>query len=173
MIKRCIMIFPSFENGKLIDEIRTKYDPVAHNVRPHITLVFPFESDITTEELRSHMMAALSGFTSFRLSLQGVIEKKTFGKYLLLEVHRGRQRIIALHKSLYTGILSPFLPVWQKSFEPHMTVGRVEDEVMFQSASDETRHFCEEFATVADKISVEIIADNNDSIIEFEIGLPV
>lgn len=40
------MIFPKFENIKIIDEIRDKYDPLANHVRPHITLVFPFESNI-------------------------------------------------------------------------------------------------------------------------------
>ena len=173
MIKRCIMIFPEFDNGKLIDDIREKYDPAAHSVRPHITLVFPFESNLTTDELRGHMLAALSGFPPFLLSLQGVIEKKSFGKYLLLEVHRGRNKLKELYKRLYTGILSPFMPDWDSNFEPHMTVGKIEDEDMFQNASYETKHFCEEFVTAATKISVEIIAENSDSIIEFEIDLPI
>ena len=171
MIKRCILIFPEFENGKLIDDIRAKYDPVAHNVRPHVTLVFPFESDIPTDELRRHVTAALSGFAPFKLSLQGVIEKKSFGKYLLLEVHRGKRRIVEMHHRLYTGMLEPFLPEWTRSFEPHMTVGYLEDEKEFEVAADATRHFCEEFSSVIRKVSCEIIAENNDSIIEFEVEL--
>ncbi len=42
--KRCIMIFPKFENMKIINEIREIYDPVVNNVGPHITLIFPFEN---------------------------------------------------------------------------------------------------------------------------------
>ncbi len=48
MIKRCIMIFPQFENIEVIDKIRNKYDPLANHLRPHITLVFPFDSNIKT-----------------------------------------------------------------------------------------------------------------------------
>ena len=49
MVKRTIMIFPEFDNIDSIDRIRSKYDPLAELVRPHITLVFPFESDITND----------------------------------------------------------------------------------------------------------------------------
>lgn len=38
---RTIMIFPSFENMKLIDSIREKYDPLAKLIRPHLLLFFP------------------------------------------------------------------------------------------------------------------------------------
>lgn len=54
MIERCIMIFPEFENMSVINGIRDKYDPLAKYVRPHITLVFPFQSDISSIELKKH-----------------------------------------------------------------------------------------------------------------------
>ena len=43
---RTIMIFPQFNNIEIIDGIRDRYDPLAKLVRPHITLVFPFESEM-------------------------------------------------------------------------------------------------------------------------------
>ena len=51
MKERTIMIFPQFDNIERIDGIRRKYDPLSNLVRPHITLVFPFKSEITTEAL--------------------------------------------------------------------------------------------------------------------------
>ena len=51
MSLRTIMIFPEFDNIDIIDEIRAKYDPLAKLVRPHITIVFPFEMEITNDEL--------------------------------------------------------------------------------------------------------------------------
>ncbi len=171
MTKRCILIFPDFENRGLIDDIRARYDPVVHNVAPHVTLVFPFESAFKTEQVREHVVAALSGIPPFKLSLQGIVEQKGFGNYLLLDVHRGKRRVVEMHRRLYTGILAPFLPEWSRSFVPHMTVGRLEDEREFQVAAKVTRHFCEEFASVIHKVSCEIIAENNDSIIEFEVVL--
>jgi hypothetical protein len=41
------MIFPQFKNIEIINEIRNRYDPLAKLVRPHITLVFPFENEMS------------------------------------------------------------------------------------------------------------------------------
>ena len=51
MSLRTIMIFPEFRNMNVIDSIRIKYDPLTKLVRPHITLVFPFDSDMSNDEL--------------------------------------------------------------------------------------------------------------------------
>ena len=47
MATRTIMIFPEFENIDIINDIRKKYDPLADLVFPHITLAFPFDSELT------------------------------------------------------------------------------------------------------------------------------
>ncbi|WP_051623493.1 hypothetical protein [Clostridium hydrogeniformans] len=60
MKKRTIMIFPQFKNVNIIDDIRKKYDPLANNVRPYITLVFTFESNLTSIELKEHLKKVLS-----------------------------------------------------------------------------------------------------------------
>ena len=44
---RTVMIFPEFENMHVIDSVRDRFDPLAKLVRPHITIVFPFESDMS------------------------------------------------------------------------------------------------------------------------------
>ncbi len=54
------MIFPQFKNVNIIDDIRKKYDPLANNVRPYITLVFTFESNLTSIELKEHLKKVLS-----------------------------------------------------------------------------------------------------------------
>lgn len=54
------MIFPQFKNVNIIDDIRKKYDPLANHVRPHITLVFTFESNLTSIELKEHLKKVLS-----------------------------------------------------------------------------------------------------------------
>ena len=48
MRERTIMIFPKFGRMEVIYEIRDKYDPLSKLIRPHITLVFPFASEIST-----------------------------------------------------------------------------------------------------------------------------
>lgn len=49
------MIFPQFNNIEIINEIRHRYDPLANLLRPHITLVFPFESDMTNDEVEEKL----------------------------------------------------------------------------------------------------------------------
>lgn len=68
MFKRCIMIFPKFENGEIIDKIREKYDPLANHIKPHITLVFPFISDIGIKELREHISSVLIEIAPFEVN---------------------------------------------------------------------------------------------------------
>ena len=45
--KRDILIFPKFDNMKIIDKIRNKYDRLSNLVAPHITLAFPFNDKIS------------------------------------------------------------------------------------------------------------------------------
>lgn len=70
--RRTIMIFPQFKNINIIDKIREKYDPLSNHVRPHISLVFTFESSITSNELNEHMKKALSRIKPFRLTLHDI-----------------------------------------------------------------------------------------------------
>ncbi|HAZ36312.1 MAG TPA: hypothetical protein DEF85_02330 [Clostridiaceae bacterium] len=67
--KRCIMIFSQFSNINIIESIREKYDPLTNNVRPHITIIFPFESNMSEEELQEYLVASLNGMKSFHLIL--------------------------------------------------------------------------------------------------------
>ena len=159
----------------MIEELRRKYDPAAKHVEPHITLVFPFESDITEDELRKHIIKAVSGFTSFELKLQGVIgtsfvfNNKT-DNCLFLNVKQGNDKIIELHDRLYTGILEKYL-MREVSYSPHVTLGKMEDIIVYQKAVEETKNFNEIFRTRVNKLNVKIIDENHDSMMEFSVSL--
>lgn len=173
MLKRCIMVFPKFENGNIIDDIREKYDPLANHVRPHITLVFPFDSDIATDDLREHISSVVSGIAPFELVLNGITAVNSFGKYLFLNIAKGENEIIELHKRLYTGILENHFPEWLKgnAFLPHMTIGNFDNDSDFEKAVNETKNIVDSFKTIVNEVSVEIIDENEDSIIELIISL--
>ncbi len=173
MVNRCIMIFPVFKNMNLIDQLRAKYDPLAQHVRPHITLVFPFESNIETATLRNHLVKKLEGIKPFRLSLKGIVSSRENGNYLFLNIKEGRDKIIELHQRLYTDILEEYIPNFLKKvvFFPHMTVGNITNENDFYIAVKETKSFYHHFETTVDTISVEIIDENEDSIIELNVPL--
>ena len=50
--KRDILIIPKFDNIHKIQMIREKYDELFDIIEPHITLAFPFRSNISNEELK-------------------------------------------------------------------------------------------------------------------------
>lgn len=171
MTNRCILIFPQFENVSVIDEIRRKYDPNYFNVLPHITLVFPFESDISKEQLIAHIKNKLQKTKCFCLKLGNLIKKHSKEYYLMLEVTEGSNKVKELHENLYEGILTPFKPSWPDGFMPHMTVGQFEDEAGLEAAYDSLSGIDEQFSARICRVSVEIIGNNSESIIEFELPL--
>ena len=173
MIKRCIMIFPHFKNEYLIDNIRKKYDPLAEHVRPHITLVFPFESDIETNKLKEHIKVMTSDINPFHITLSGITPSTSIGNYLFLNIKEGNDEIIEIHKRLYKGILKEAYPEWLKDidFLPHMTVGCISDLDVFKEAIEDTNNINDIFETTVEAISVEIIDENEDSIIEINVPL--
>lgn len=84
---RTIMIFPEFENMEVIDKIREQYDPLAKLVHPHITIVFPFDSDMSNEDLKALLEKRLQSVKPFKLELAGVSKHENrFGNYLFLDV---------------------------------------------------------------------------------------
>lgn len=84
---RTIMIFPHFDNMEIINIIREKYDPLARLVKPHITLVFPFESEMTNAELEDVLDNCLKSIKPFPIVLQGFSkEEDKFGNYLFLDM---------------------------------------------------------------------------------------
>ena len=166
-------MFPQISNFEIIHAIREKYDPAVEKIGPHVTLVFPFESNIGTQELREHLISALSGFKPFEVTLSGITGDALFEKFLFLNVGKGKKEIRAMHEKLYTGILEKYRPVWLRdgAFLPHMTVGKIEDKEQFEEAVEETRNITDCFATTITAVSVEIIEENGDSTIEMEIPL--
>lgn len=111
MSLRTIMIFPDLENMEVIDNVREKYDPLAKYVRPHITIVFPFEDEMSNE------------FQAYDLGLQYI---------------------------------------------PHMTVGKLPDVLKLDKAYEDVKDIeCGFFAKI-DKISVEMIGENEESLIVIE-----
>lgn len=172
--KRTIMIFPQFENINVINEIREKYDPLAKHVRPHVCLVFTFESSLTSNELNEHLKKVLSEIKPFRLMLQEIVKiDNPLGMYLFLGIKEGNEEIKKMNQKLYTGILQDYKPGWlnEKTFMAHMTIGSFKDREKLNAAFEEAYAIKESFSTIVDKISVEIVDKNEDSIIEMEVNL--
>lgn len=161
------MIFPEFDNIDVIDEIRAKYDPLAKLVRPHITIVFPFEMEITNDELSMILENRLRDIKSFEIEMQGFSKcEDRFGNYLFLNVVKGTEIITQLHDLLYSNEFAEFdlgIP-----YMPHMTVGKLKTVDDLNNAYDSVMGNKTLFKCIITKISVEMIGENEESIIVIE-----
>ena len=168
-MKRAIVLFPKFDNIDAIQAVRQQFDPLAKFIAPHITIVFPFESELSAKELREHLDCALKGVKKFNVRLNGITGDFRDG-YLFLNVKQGNDAIIDLHDRLYRGVLEPFL-FRKVTYCPHMTVGRVEEKTEFDQALDTLGCNGERFETTVDTLYVENIDSPEQSIIEFSYEL--
>ena len=167
-MKRAIVLFPSFEHIEILQTIRQQYDPLANCIAPHITLVFPFDSDIPTEDLKAYLNEALKGIKKFHVRLNDFSGDFRDG-YLFLNVKQGNDAIVELHDRLYDGILERFL-FRGITYCPHVTVGKVQ-QAEFEHALAQLRGVTDRFETEIEKIYVENIDDLEHSAIEFSLEL--
>ncbi|MBO4637104.1 MAG: 2'-5' RNA ligase family protein [Clostridiales bacterium] len=173
MALRTVMIFPEFgERSEVIDTIRDRYDPLAGLVRPHITVVFPFDSPMSDDELSRILDERLRDVRPFDVLLKG-FSKSTdpSGNYLFLDVLKGKEDIISLHELFYANEFREFyqlLPFSGISFVPHVTVGKVGSLKELDAAYDDIKDIDLEYGFKVKKISVEMIGPNEESIIIIE-----
>ncbi len=92
------------------------------------------------------------------------------GEYLFLRVERGKEQIEELHDRLYTGPLLQFLRA-DIPYIPHVTVGRKSSAELVAEIAKEIPSFHEKLNCEINRISVERIGENGESIIEFELSL--
>ena len=161
------MIFPEFEEMEIIDEIREKYDPLAHLVRPHITIVFPFENQMSNSDIADILSIRLKTINSFELVLSGISKQEDrFGNYLFLEVKEGTAEICSIHNILYDNEFREHdLGI---DYKPHMTLGKLPTVEALNVAYEEVKEINRVFKTIVNKISVEMIGENEESIIIIE-----
>ena len=164
---RTILIFPEFENIAVIDRIREKYDPLARLIRPHITLVFPFESPVSAKDLGRILERTLEGIHPFALCVQGVSKRvDKFGNALMLDISEGRDVLCRIHDSLYFHEFRDFdmgIP-----YDPHITVGNFLTPEALDAAFETIRDLPDVFSTIIRRVSVEMIGPSDESIIILE-----
>ena len=92
--------------------------------------------------------------------------KKAIWSYLFLNLSKGTDDVIKLHDLLYKNEFAE-LDVGLR-YVPHITVGKFENENKLNEAYEKMKGFNGKFYCVVDKISVEMIGTNEESIIIIE-----
>jgi len=164
---RCIHVFPRFKEIDMIESIRKKYDYLYGLIEPHITLVFPFESDISSEVLKRDVELKLMEFKPFKLSTSHVEVSGDYGYYLFLLIDQGKDILKSLSEELYQGQLKPYQASWD--YKPHITIGRFENGKDMLAAYNDISSLEVSFETVVDRVYIEVIGDKEESIIDYTI----
>ncbi|MGG2065743.1 2'-5' RNA ligase family protein [Bacillus sp. S14(2024)] len=167
-MERTILLFLSNNNLEEIEAIRRKHDPLFGLISPHITLVFPFVSEVPSEYLKKHIEIIISSMSSFQIMLNPVVTNSE--EYLFLLIEEGKESIIELHNKLYTDFLQVFLRK-EIPYIPHVTVGRKGDKEQAFRIIKNLHPLRDTMRFTIDKITVERIGENEESIIEFEVQL--
>lgn len=161
------MIFPKFENMEIIDNLRNQYDPLAQLVRLHITLVFPFENEMSNEELAEILEVRLKQVKPFEIKLRGISKHEdTFGNHLFIDVSQGAETIRSIHRLLYDNEFRAFDSGLH--YIPHITIGKFPTTELLNAAFNNVKFIDDSFSTIVNKISVEMIGENEESIIVIE-----
>ncbi|GAB6421951.1 2'-5' RNA ligase family protein [Bacillus luti] len=165
---RTILLFLNNIPINEIENIRQKHDPLFGLIPPHITIVFPFKSNVSNDELKSHILNLSKEVGKIEIEFADRIT--SVGNYLFLEVKKGKEQIEELHDILYTGALLQFLNE-DIPYIPHVTVGRKTSVELAAEVVKDMPSFHKKLNCVIDRISVERIGENGESIIEFEVPL--
>ncbi len=166
--KRDILLFPEFSNVEIIQKIREKYDELADIICPHITIVFPFNLENGKDDLKEKIKSTLKEqecIAPFKIKCKGISlkwDEKISKYYIFLNIIEGREQIIKLHSLMYKYVLEK---EFKYNYEPHITLGCVDREGDFNIELNDS------FEGTIDKIYVERIGENEESIIESAICL--
>ena len=109
---------------KTLDDIvapfREKYDPLYNLIAAHITLVFPFESNQSLDDLSSSIKSAVEGLNSFEIELDSIGDFYPNAPVIYWDVNDCQ----ILHDLYYRLYSKMSLPIPYKHFSPHVTIAR-------------------------------------------------
>ena len=119
--RRAIVWFPPFPMDSPIEVFRRRFDPMADSLPAHVTLVFPFPTNLTVIQLAAHIRRIVGNWPSLPVSfrdIEGILDE-----FIFLMVRDRADAIVALHDKLYRGILKAYLRD-DIPYLPHVTLGR-------------------------------------------------
>ncbi len=163
--KRTISIFINRHIFPIVEQVRFKHDPLYGKIPPHVTLVFPFTSEMTMEQCQHHMSRILKDFNPFQITLEGT--KVAEDGCLFWLVKDGKEIIRQLNLKLYSGPLKEYRST-AHHYIPHITIGRFEDLEKAKAVQNEFAQLIKEPVTLTvDRITLETVGENEASIVEY------
>lgn len=160
---RCIHIFPKGHFISVLEKIRKVYDPLYGLIDPHITLVFPFESNHELDDLITVLKdVKIPAFEA------EIYDFKCVDHYIFALVRVEQKHIESLHHHLYKGPLEAFkIENHFKEYLPHITLGRFQSHAEAQAAYKQLS-FKGPYHFKVNCLSIEEILEDETSLIVYE-----
>jgi 2'-5' RNA ligase len=151
MVSHAIVTFPDTPGIERIELLRRLFDPLAGIIPAHMTLVFPFESQLPAATLRAHVERMSIGTRPFDIELNDVAVVED--EYVFLDVGSGREQLIELHDRLYSGPLARHLSETHV-FRPHITLGRLREPEALATALAKARELLPASTAVVRELTI-------------------
>jgi len=162
--KRDVLILVDFPNIEKIKEIQKKYYDIADKVEPHIAVTFPFDSDISDEELYEKLCKTAEKYKPFKITCHGVSTPAGEPNYRFLNIIENKDIIKSMSDEIYKTIIPEHLEHRDRyNYDPHISLANM--------PLDEEIELDETFEMTVDSLYVERIGSNDESIKLFDIPL--
>lgn len=118
--KYAVVLFlpPALDN--IIAPLRERFDPLYNMIPSHITLVYPFETNRSLDELNAAVRAETEGRKPILVELDSIGDSYPDSPVIFWTV-RPNPQLSELYYRLYSRLE---MPIAQKQFLPHVTVAR-------------------------------------------------
>jgi 2'-5' RNA ligase len=154
----------NFPNIDKIKEIQNKYYDIADKIEPHIAVTFPFDSEISDEELYNKLSEVLSKYKPFKIVCHGVSTPIGELNYRFLNIVENKDIIKNVSDDIYKNIIPEHLEYRDKyNYDPHISLAN--------QPLDKEIELDDTFEMVVDSFYVERIGANDESIKLFDIKL--
>lgn len=159
---RSVLIFPQLNDRFTINRIRQRYDDLYEHIAPHISLVFPFDNELTDETIIQVVSDVIKKQQQFKLRLT-VVSGDPKNGYVWLVVDQGSKILTELHDALYAEpILNPYyredLP-----YQPHVTVAQGLSQLQAEQLLIELQNETYDLTATITEVAIEHILENSDS----------
>ena len=162
--KRDILIMVDFPNIDKIKEIQKKYYDIADKIDPHIAVTFPFDSDISDEELYKKLSSIVGKYKPFKIICHGVSTPVGESNYRFLNIIENKNIIKSMSDDIYKNIIPEELEYRDKyNYDPHISLANkpLDKEIKLDDI----------FEMMVDSLYVERIGSNDESIKLYDIKL--
>ena len=120
--KRDVLIMADFPNIDKIKEIQKKYYDIADKIEPHIAVTFPFDSDISDEDLYEKLSKIAEKYKPFKITCRGVSTPAGEPNYRFLNVIENIDIIRSMSDEIYKSIIPGELEHRDKhNYVPHIS----------------------------------------------------